>query len=208
MLPEDDRVIETCRSVLSVFMEILDLLNNIYIYIYMCICWCVNWINYRMHGITIKIDGINLFLRNTKRYNNLSYIPFYMFPFLIYTFVPASTNFLETFLEEIMWKSFISSFAFILMAVASQWTAASLISFEGTAEIRLGPSQEGRGNATMLWLSFARNSLTKPSGVLEHCLDEQTSCLFITFRGNSYWTQPQDDERSSCTEIFVLHQIL
>ena len=36
MLPEDDRVIETCRSVLSVFMEILDLLNNIYIYIYIC----------------------------------------------------------------------------------------------------------------------------------------------------------------------------
>ena len=34
MLPEDDRVIETCRSVLSVLMSILDLLNNI--------CLCVN----------------------------------------------------------------------------------------------------------------------------------------------------------------------
>ena len=30
MLPEDDRVIETCRSVLSVLMQILDFLNNIY----------------------------------------------------------------------------------------------------------------------------------------------------------------------------------
>jgi len=32
MLRDDDRVIETCRSVLSVLMQILDLLNNIYIY--------------------------------------------------------------------------------------------------------------------------------------------------------------------------------
>jgi len=29
MLPEDDVVIETCRSVLSVLMQILDFLNNI-----------------------------------------------------------------------------------------------------------------------------------------------------------------------------------
>ena len=37
MLPEDDRVIETCRSVLSVLMLILDLLNSIYIcYLYHC----------------------------------------------------------------------------------------------------------------------------------------------------------------------------
>ena len=39
MLPEDDRVIETCRRVLNVLMYILDFLNNIYIYI--CMCWCV-----------------------------------------------------------------------------------------------------------------------------------------------------------------------
>ena len=31
MLPEDDRVIETCRFVLSVLMYVLDLLNNIYV---------------------------------------------------------------------------------------------------------------------------------------------------------------------------------
>ena len=36
MLPEDDRMTETCRSVLSVLMSILDLLNNIYIYV--CVC--------------------------------------------------------------------------------------------------------------------------------------------------------------------------
>ena len=43
MVPEDDRVIETCRGVLSVLTSILDLLNYICIYIYMCvcICWCV-----------------------------------------------------------------------------------------------------------------------------------------------------------------------
>ena len=54
MLPEDDRVIETCRSVLNVLMYILDLLNNIYIYIYIYAFVGV-LINYRMHGATIKI---------------------------------------------------------------------------------------------------------------------------------------------------------
>ena len=41
MLPEDDRVIETCRSVLNVLMYILDFLNYIYIYICVCVCVCV-----------------------------------------------------------------------------------------------------------------------------------------------------------------------
>jgi len=37
MLPEDDRVIETCRSVLNVLLYILDSLNYIYIYVYVYI---------------------------------------------------------------------------------------------------------------------------------------------------------------------------
>jgi len=37
MLPEDDRMIETCRSVLSVLMQILYFFNIIY----KCISWCV-----------------------------------------------------------------------------------------------------------------------------------------------------------------------
>jgi len=41
MLPEDDCVIETCRSVLNVLMYILDFLNYI-IYIYICVCVCVS----------------------------------------------------------------------------------------------------------------------------------------------------------------------
>ena len=40
MLLGDDRVIETCRSVLNVLIQILDFLNNIY-NIYMCVCVCV-----------------------------------------------------------------------------------------------------------------------------------------------------------------------
>jgi len=32
MLPEDDRVIETCRGVLNILMCILDFLNNIYMH--------------------------------------------------------------------------------------------------------------------------------------------------------------------------------
>ena len=41
MLPEDDSVIETCGGVLNVLIQILDFLNNIYIYIYMHVLVCV-----------------------------------------------------------------------------------------------------------------------------------------------------------------------
>jgi len=43
MLPEDDRVIETCRNILNVLMQILDFLNNIYVYacVGVCVCVCV-----------------------------------------------------------------------------------------------------------------------------------------------------------------------
>jgi len=38
MLLEDDRMIETCRSVLNVLILILDFLNNIYIYMHVLVC--------------------------------------------------------------------------------------------------------------------------------------------------------------------------
>jgi len=44
MLPEDDRVIETCRSVLNVLMQnfiLLKLYIYIYVYIYMHVLVCV-----------------------------------------------------------------------------------------------------------------------------------------------------------------------
>jgi len=41
MLPEDDRVIETCSSVLNVLMQILDFLNCMYA----CVCACVGVCN-------------------------------------------------------------------------------------------------------------------------------------------------------------------
>ena len=37
MPPEADRVIETCRSVLNVLMQILDFVNNIYVHM-LCVC--------------------------------------------------------------------------------------------------------------------------------------------------------------------------
>ena len=70
MLPEDDRVIETCRSVLNVLMYIFYLLNYIYIYIYVCVCACVgvcNYITYRMHGATIQIFADSI------QYSNILY---------------------------------------------------------------------------------------------------------------------------------------
>ena len=41
MLPEDDRVIEICRSVLNDLMQILDFLNNMCMCVCLCVCVCV-----------------------------------------------------------------------------------------------------------------------------------------------------------------------
>ena len=43
MFPEDDRVTETCRSILNVLMFYCKFQTSeiIYIYIYVCVCVCV-----------------------------------------------------------------------------------------------------------------------------------------------------------------------
>jgi hypothetical protein len=45
---------------------------------------------------------VTLFLRNTKQYNQLSYISFKIVPLCKYTVLPATVNVLETFLEAIL----------------------------------------------------------------------------------------------------------
>jgi len=65
MLPEDDRMIETCRSVLSVLMWISDHQTNICAFVGVLIK-----INYRMNGATIKIHGFSSFL-----YLNFLHVP-------------------------------------------------------------------------------------------------------------------------------------
>jgi len=48
------------------------------------------------------IPGITLFQRNTKQYNNLSYISVKMGPSSKYKLLPATVKVLETFLEAIL----------------------------------------------------------------------------------------------------------
>ena len=57
MLPEDDHVIKTCRSVLNVLMQILDFLNNIYICVCVCVCVCacVGVCNYLLCTVTNSV---------------------------------------------------------------------------------------------------------------------------------------------------------
>ena len=57
-----------------------------------------------------------------------------------------------------------------------------LISVEGTDKNRLKPVQENVEDAPVLSnCSFITNSLTKPPGVLEHCLEGETKCWFSIF---------------------------
>jgi hypothetical protein len=43
--------------------------------------------------------------------------------------------------------------------------------------------------------------LTKPTGVLEHCREAETSPWFYTFRGISFWPHPQGDRKRQYTVL-------
>jgi hypothetical protein len=53
-----------------------------------------------------NVTRIILFLKNTKQYNNLSYIFFKIFSLWNYTLLAATVKVLETFLETVLWKPF------------------------------------------------------------------------------------------------------
>jgi hypothetical protein len=75
-----------------------------------------------------------------------------------------------------------------MMSVASQYSRPYNAEFiPGTGKNQLGTGEESAGDRTLLpHCSFLRNSLPKVSGVLEHCLDEETNCFFTTFQGDSF----------------------
>jgi hypothetical protein len=47
-------------------------------------------------------------------------------------------------------------------------------------------SGEYEGCSNVVTLSFAKKSFTKPTGVLEHCREEETKIWFSIFRGVSF----------------------
>ena len=59
MLPEDEYVIETCRSILSVLMLILDFWNNIYIYMHVLVC-VIEWTGY--NSAVSKVKAVEAFI--------------------------------------------------------------------------------------------------------------------------------------------------
>ena len=59
--------------------------------------------HYNLHERYLQnVTGITQFIRNTKQYNNLSYIFFQTFAFCNYTLLPACVKDFETFLEAIL----------------------------------------------------------------------------------------------------------
>jgi hypothetical protein len=57
-----------------------------------------------------------------------------------------------------------------------------LISVEGAGKNQLEPIQERMEITSVLsHCSLLRNLLTKPTGVLEHCLEGETKCWFSVF---------------------------
>jgi len=57
-----------------------------------------------------------------------------------------------------------------------------LISIEGTGNNQLELDQESMGDAVVLSNYFLlRNPGPKPTGVVEHCGDGETTCCFLNF---------------------------
>ena len=78
-----------------------------------------------------------------------------------------------------------------------------LISVEETGKNRLQPGQKSMENAPVLSnCTLIINPWGKPAGVLEHCLEGQTSYWYSLFRGISFWPHPKDDEE--CSLYFYL----
>jgi hypothetical protein len=106
-----------------------------------------------------------------------------------YALLPATVNVLETFLTAIFASLFMSSKASLIISVSSNSAAPSLlISVEGTGKNQLETSQENMRSPDLSLCSLLIYSSPKPSSLLEHCREGETSSSLPNFHGISFWT--------------------
>jgi len=122
-----------------------------------------------------------LFPRNTKQYNHLSCISFKLGPLCNYTLLSATVKVSETFLEAILWKPF-QLFRRILNDVSSTPKSPSLQCwFQSREQLRMSWIEVRRvwdAPVCHFFFFLAKKSLTKPTGVVEHCREGETNCWF------------------------------
>jgi hypothetical protein len=109
---------------------------------------------------------------------------------------------MRTFLVAILWKPF-QLFRRILKEVSSNTKAPSLqcwFQWRKQEKNQLQPRQESMCDSPVLtYFSLLRNSWSKPTGMLEHCCEEEINCWFPIFQGVSFWLHPWGDEWCQCT---------
>jgi hypothetical protein len=94
--------------------------------------------------IYVVASGINLFLRNIKQYNHLSYASFKIVPLRNSSLLPATVEVLETFHEVILWKPF-QLFCRILNDVISINKAPTFHCwFQSRKQVKISSSQVKR----------------------------------------------------------------
>ena len=140
-----------------------------------------------MHGATMKISGIALFMRKTKQLNHLSYTSFTIVPFCNYTILPTTVKVMETFLKANLCKPF-QLFRRIPSDVTSTTQTPSLQCwFELRKQVRIILNQirkvRGMFQCCQSFFFFLRNPWPNPTGVLKHYREEKTVCFpfFGTF---------------------------
>jgi len=125
--------------------------------------------------------AITVFLRNTKQYNDVSYISFKTTPLCNFTLLPATVEALETFLEFIVWKPF-QLLRRIHNVISITKTPPLQCWFQSRKHAKIGCSQVRRVWVISQFLSLCsllRNP--KPTGVLEHCREEKPTVGFPFF---------------------------
>jgi hypothetical protein len=130
--------------------------------------------------------GITLFLWNTKEYNPSSYVSFKIIPMCIYILLAANLKVLKTFLEAILWQPF-QLLHCISNGVGSITKAPSLQCwYPWREQVKLSWRRVRRVRRlvpVLSRLSLLRNPWPKPTGVLEYCREEETSCWLSIFSG-------------------------
>jgi hypothetical protein len=107
----------------------------------------ITYVQYQLQNVL----EINLFLRNTKQHNHLSYISFKITPLRNCTLPPMTAKLLETFLEAISRKPF-QLFRRILINVSNITKVPSLqCLLQSGEEVKISCSQaRKKGNVAML----------------------------------------------------------
>jgi len=153
-----------------------------------------------------NVPIITVFLINTKQYYHISYIYFKQVPLCNYTRLPR----VKIFLDAISWKAF-QFFRHIPNYVTGITTAQPIqCRFQSWERVKISWSQVCRVWvwSTVVTFSFAKKSLPKPTGVLEHWFSNlrvfPSHCSSKTTKDLYFFVNKKSNQMQQYADIYLL----